>query len=86
MLISLISEALLTKKEFLVLLVLARKEESVVSKGELYRQVWGDLISNAVCALYTTVSRLKKRLNAAGAGTTISISQMAGYSLKMSEK
>lgn len=53
-------DMLLTQKEFLVLLALAKNAQSAISKEQLYREVWGSTISGDSQALYTTMSRVKK--------------------------
>lgn len=55
-------DIMLTQKEFLLLLLLARNPERPIDKEELYASVWGTPLSSDSAALYTTVSRLNKKL------------------------
>ena len=52
----------LTQKEFTVLLLLAQNAESRVPSSELAREVWGDGADQENSALWTLVSRLRKKL------------------------
>lgn len=52
----------LTQKEFTVLLLLAQNAEQRVPSGELAREVWGDGADQENSALWTLVSRLRKKL------------------------
>ncbi|WP_249030077.1 response regulator transcription factor [Tannockella kyphosi] len=72
----------LTKKEFSVLLVLAKNPNSIVDKEKLYESVWGVPMSGDSSALWTVISRLKKKLNAELSGVTISLQRSEGYILE----
>ncbi|MBQ6660884.1 MAG: response regulator transcription factor [Lachnospiraceae bacterium] len=75
-------DLLLTKKEFSVLLMLATHGTRPVAKEELYKNVWNapaELNSNA---LYTTVSRLNRKLEAAGANLAAVFNGTEGYTLE----
>ena len=52
----------LTQKEFTVLLLLAQNAERRVPSSELAREVWGDGADQENSALWTLVSRLRKKL------------------------
>ena len=52
----------LSSKEFGILLYLAQHRGNPVSKEELYRSIWGYEEGNGGTALWTTVSRLKKKI------------------------
>lgn len=52
----------LTQKEFTVLLLLAQNAERRVSSSELAREVWGDGADQENSALWTLISRLRKKL------------------------
>ncbi len=58
-------DLLLTQKEFLLLLTLIRAEQHPVDKDELYRTVWGTEALGDHKTLFTTVSRLNKKLDPA---------------------
>lgn len=55
-------DMLLTQKEFAVLLILARSAGREVDSSQL-RQVWGDDADGDNQALWTLISRLRKKLN-----------------------
>ena len=52
----------LTAKEYGTLFVLAKRHDSVVPAEELYRAVWGQDMLSDNSALWTAVSRLKKKI------------------------
>ncbi len=52
----------LSSKEFGILLFLAQHRGTPVSKEELYRSIWGYENENGGSVLWTTVSRLKKKI------------------------
>ena len=52
----------LTAKEYGILFVLAKRHDSVVPAEELYRAVWGQDMLSDNSALWTAVSRLKKKI------------------------
>lgn len=74
-------DLLLTKKEFSVLLLLATHGVRPVTKEELCEHVWKTSVDYASNALYTTVSRLNRKLAAAGAGLEASFNGNEGYTL-----
>ena len=55
-------DVLLTQKEFTVLLLLAQNAEHKVSQTDLIRAVWGIEAENETRALWTLISRLRKKL------------------------
>ena len=55
-------DLLLSGKEFGLLLVLARCRNKPVPREELFRSVWGFAQADASSILWTTVSRLKKKI------------------------
>lgn len=59
-------DLLLNQKEFLLLLTLLRNPNRPMEKEALYRAVWGTEAGDDPSPLYTTVSRLNKKLDAAG--------------------
>ena len=75
-------DLLLTYKEFAILLMLGRNAGRTVNKEELYENVWGNPIAGNGNALYTAVSRLKKKLGDAGADITVSYRRAIGYTLE----
>lgn len=75
-------DALLNQKEFLVLTILAKNAERPTSKEELYQSVWGSDPGPDISALYTTVSRLNKKLAAAGASLAAVSAHGEGYLLE----
>ncbi len=56
-------DLLLTQKEYLLLQTLIRAEQHGIDKDKLYRTVWGTEAGGDHNALYTTVSRLNKKLD-----------------------
>ncbi len=75
-------DLLFTKKEFSVVLMLASNGTRPVSKEDLCRNVWkasADLSSNA---LYTTVSRLNRKMEEAGVPLMVASSGNEGYILE----
>lgn len=74
-------DLLLTKKEFSVLLLLVKDPRGVVSKEELYKNVWGVPLSSKTNTLYTTVSRLNNKLDQANAGVMVVANVNEGYVL-----
>ncbi len=57
-------DALLTQKEFLVLLTLVQREGEVVTPDELYRAAWGESAATGTHAVRPQVSRLRSKLEA----------------------
>jgi DNA-binding response OmpR family regulator len=75
-------DLLLTKKEFSVLLLLATHGTRPVTKEELCENVWNspaDMCSNA---LYTTISRMNRKMEAVGVPLIASFSGAEGYILE----
>ena len=73
-------DLVLTQKEYLLLLTLVRADGRLVDKDELYRTVWGMEAGDDYRALYTTVSRLNKKLDCAL--IRVSFRRGEGYSLE----
>jgi DNA-binding response OmpR family regulator len=72
---------LLTQKEFTVLLLLIKNAERKVSQAELVHYVWGVESEEKNQALWTLISRLRKKFN--GSETRIEISSLkSGYMLE----
>lgn len=76
------SDLLLTQKEFSVLLLLARNAEKSVSKKEVLREVWNVEEEDDTCALWTLISRLRRKLSDKGARMEISSRRGDGYMLE----
>lgn len=76
------NDLLTTKKEFSILLMLARNIGSTVPKAELYENVWGLPYSDNANALFTAVSRLNKKLDDNKADVTITYERGKGYALE----
>ena len=77
-----VSDTLLTlaAKEYGILLCLARNANREISKEELYRSVWGQDMHEDSTALWTAVSRLKKKITPYGSSFFIE-STHSGYTL-----
>lgn len=75
----------LTQKEFSVLLLLAKNQNGVVSKKVLCQSVWGALTEEDTSALWTVISRLKKKLNSADTGIVIWAKRNEGYVLEQND-
>lgn len=76
-------DLLLTKKEFSVLLLLAQKANRVVDKQLIYQSIWGVPMNSDSRALWTIISRLKKKLKLENANVTISSQRSEGYMLEL---
>lgn len=76
------TDLLLTQKEFLLLMTLIKNVNRLVSKDELLRGVWGASPGEGHSAIYTTVSRLNKKLDSAGANTRVMLRRGEGYTLE----
>ncbi len=76
------ADLLLTQKEFLLLLMLIKSAGRLVSKEELYRTVWGSDPGKSHNAVYTTVSRLNKKLDDADSGLWVTLRRGEGYTLE----
>lgn len=73
---------LLTQKEFTVLLLLVRNAESKVSQFELMKEVWGTESEAENRALWTLISRLRKKLKKEETRLEISSLRGGGYLLE----
>lgn len=76
------TDMLLTQKEFSLLLLLVRNKNKLLRKDALYQQVWRQPLGNDSRVLWTTVSRLKKKLQTEKTGITISSYRTEGYQLE----
>lgn len=74
-------DMLLTQKEFAVLLILARSAGREVDSSQL-RQVWGDDADGDNQALWTLISRLRKKLNSEESRLEILSRRGGGYLLE----
>jgi DNA-binding response OmpR family regulator len=74
-------EVRLAKKEFDCLAFLARRPGHVHPKEEIMRAVWGRDDPARRRTVDSTISRLRRRLDAAGAGVRVLNSWGSGYSL-----
>lgn len=74
-------DMLLTQKEFAVLLILARSAGREVDSSQL-RQVWGDDADDDNQALWTLISRLRKKLNSEESRLEILSRRGGGYLLE----
>ncbi len=74
-------DMLLTQKEFAVLLILARSAGRDVDSSQL-RQVWGDDADGDNQALWTLISRLRKKLNSEESRLEILSRRGGGYLLE----
>ncbi len=74
-------DMLLTQKEFVVLLILARSAGREVDSSQL-RQVWGDDADGDNQALWTLISRLRKKLNSEESRLEILSRRGGGYLLE----
>lgn len=72
----------LTQKEYGVLLYLARNLGKIIHKQRLYRSVWGQELHSDSSALWSTVSRLKQKLEPYSEQIAI-ISTHEGYELRL---
>lgn len=75
-------DILLTQKEFTVLLLLAQNAEHKVSQDELMREVWGVNSETENRALWTLISRLRKKLQSEESRLEISSLRGGGYLLE----
>ncbi|MGH3978721.1 MAG: response regulator transcription factor [Pseudonocardiaceae bacterium] len=69
----------LSPREFAVLLALARRAGSVVSKDELLRTAWGDEQAASRNAVEVYVGYLRRKLAAVGAGSVLQTVRGHGY-------
>ena len=75
-------DILLTQKEFAVLLLLTQNAEHKVSQTELMREVWGAESEMEKRALWTLISRLRKKLRSEDSRLEISSLRGGGYLLE----
>ena len=75
-------DMLLTPREFSVLLLLMRKAEKVVTTEELALDIWHDASEESVHALWTMISRLRKKLQSEKTKIEISSVRKSGYILE----
>lgn len=73
---------MLTQKEFSLLLLLAQNAEQVVSKYEVMRQLWNTDTDDKSRALWTLISRLRRKLNSEKTRIEISSRRGDGYTLE----
>ncbi len=71
----------LSPREFAVLLALARRAGSVMSKDELLRAVWGDEQAASRNVVEVYVGYLRRKLDAAGAGDVLQTVRGHGYAV-----
>ena len=76
------SDLLLTQKEFLLLMTLVKNVNRLVSKEELYREVWSADPGESHSVIYTTVSRLNGKLDDADTGLRVTLHRGEGYALE----
>ena len=76
------TDLLLTQKEFTLLLTLIQNADRNVSKEELYQDVWGAPLGTDHSAIYTTVSRLNKKLDGASAPLCVAFQRGEGYAVE----
>ncbi len=75
-------DLLLTQKEFLLLLSLIKNADRLLSKEEIYREIWSTEPANNLNAVYTTVSRLNKKLDDANTGLRVILHRGEEYALE----
>lgn len=75
-------DILLTQKEFIVLLLLTRSAEHKVTQAELMQAVWGAASETESRALWTLVSRIRKKLQGEESRLEISALRGGGYRLE----
>ena len=75
-------DILLTQKEFTVLLLLAQNAECKVSQTKLMQVAWGKETETENRALWTLISRLRKKLNSSESRLEISSLRGGGYLLE----
>ncbi len=71
----------LSPREFAVLLALARRAGSVMSKDELLRAVWGDEQAASRNAVEVYIGYLRRKLDAVGAGEVLQTVRGHGYAV-----
>ncbi len=75
-------DILLTQKEFIVLLLLTQNAEHKVTQAELMREAWGAESEAETRALWTLISRLRKKLKSEESRLEISSLRGGGYLLE----
>lgn len=75
-------DILLTQKEFIVLLFLTQNAEHKVTQAELMREAWGAESEAENRALWTLISRLRKKLKSEESRLEISSLRGGGYLLE----
>ncbi len=73
----------LTPKEFALLSLLSRQVSRVVPKADIYQSIWGTPALQGDKALWSVMSRLKKKLDAPESGISISFARPDGYLLEL---
>lgn len=76
------ADLVLTQKEFILLLMLVRNLGHIISSDELYRTAWGAVPGDDHNAIYTTVSRLNKKLDSGETGVRVVFHRGEGYALE----
>ena len=72
----------LTQKEFAVLLLLVRNAGRTVSKQEVLMEAWNTTVEDDSRALWTLISRLRRKLNSQESRIEISSKRGDGYTLE----
>lgn len=72
----------LTQKEYAILLLLVQKPGQAVSNGELSKQLWGQEDSDDNRALWTVISRLRKKLDTPHTRLELHAQRGGGYILE----
>ncbi len=75
----------LSPREFAVLLALARRAGSVMSKDELLRAAWGDEQAASRNAVEVYVGYLRRKLDAVGAGDVLQTVRGHGYAVDVQD-
>ena len=75
-------DLLLTKKEFSLMLMLASGSGKPIAKDELYRTVWNSPTATNPNAIYTTISRLNRKLEENDTPYAIACNANEGYTLE----
>ncbi|MCR4585902.1 MAG: response regulator transcription factor, partial [Lachnospiraceae bacterium] len=75
-------DLLLTQKEFLLLRMLSENITGYTDPDEIYRNIWGGEAGEDHNAIYTTVSRLNKKLDGVDAKLKVAYSRGDGYALE----
>lgn len=73
------ADLLLTQKEYALLLVLARRAGCTLSSEHLYATVWNEPLVKGSTTLKRHVSSLRRKLEAAGGGCTVTAVYGKGY-------